>query len=129
MKTTTLNLEQTTTGIKLAKLSFVFAVSTIALLFLLHLLSPEFGPSWRMVSEYAYGQHQWALTLFFLSWGISSWCLSILLWNAVTTKLAKIGVVLLFISGIGEASASIFDVEHSLHGLSGALGVPTLPVA
>ena len=129
MKTTTLNLEQTTTGVRVAKLSVAFSVAVIALLFLLHLLSPEYGPSWRMVSEYAYGKHQWALTLFFLCWGISSWCLAILLWNVVTTKLAKTGVVLLFISGIGEASASIFDVEHSLHGLSGTLGVPTLPIA
>jgi hypothetical protein len=129
MKTTTLHFQQSESSFRLAKVSIALSLGTLAILFLLHVLSPEFAPSWRMVSEYAYGQHQWALTLFFLCWGISSCCLATVLWTVVTTNLAKVGVVLLFISGLGEASAAIFDVEHSLHGLSGLLGVPTLPVA
>ncbi len=101
---------------------------SLACLLLLHLTSPEFAPSWRMVSEYAFGNHQWLLTLFFIFWGLSSVCLGILLWPLVSTKAGKAGVILVFISGIGEILASIFDVAHPLHGLAGLLGVPTLPV-
>ena len=101
---------------------------SLACLLLLHFTSPEFAPSWRMVSEYALGNHQWLLTLFFLFWGLSSVCLAILLWPLVSTKAGKAGVILVFISGIGEMMASVFDVAHPLHGLAGLLGVPTLPV-
>ena len=113
----------------LAKIVIATAILSLLCLLLLHFLSPEFGPSWRMVSEYALGKHQWALSLFFIFWGISSITLGVLLWNIVTTKAAKIGVILLFVSGIGSSSASIFDVEHSLHGLSGFLGIPTIIAA
>jgi hypothetical membrane protein len=115
--------------VSLAKI--VIATSLLSLLFLiiLHFASPEFGPSWRMVSEYALGKHQWGLTLFFLFWGISSCCLAILLWNLVSTKLSKAGVIFLFVSGIGTTLAAVFDVEHSLHGLTALLGIPTLIIA
>lgn len=46
------------------------SVGTLALLTSLHVLSPEFDPSWRMVSEYAYGRHGAVLSLMFLAWGI-----------------------------------------------------------
>jgi hypothetical protein len=49
------------------------ALTVIALLLLasLHLLSPEFAPSWRMISEYALGHYGWVLSLMFLSMGLS----------------------------------------------------------
>jgi len=45
------------------------------LLFLasLHVLSPEFDPSWRIVSEYALGNFGWVLSLMFVSWAVSWW--------------------------------------------------------
>ncbi|HET6766897.1 MAG TPA: DUF998 domain-containing protein, partial [Chitinophagaceae bacterium] len=113
----------------LPKLSILAAVGSILFLVFLHVLSPEFAPSWRMVSEYANGNYKWALSLFFILWGVSSCLLAVHLWKLVSNKKSRIGVVLLFISGIGEISAAIFDVNHSLHGFAGLLGVPTLPVA
>ena len=41
--------------------------ATIVLLVTLHLLSPEFSPSWRVISEYALGHYPWVLSLMFLS--------------------------------------------------------------
>jgi len=32
---------------------------------ILHVVSPEFQPSWRMVSEYANGHHRWLLSVMF----------------------------------------------------------------
>ena len=46
---------------------------TILLLVALHVLSPEFSPCWRVVSECAFGHYGWMLSLMFLSWGIGSW--------------------------------------------------------
>ncbi len=102
-----------------------------ALVFLatLHLVSPEFDPSWRMVSEYALGNHKWLISLFFVFWGIASMGLAFALWSVATGKLGKLGVVLLFISGVGEVLAAVFDAKHSLHGMAAMLGVPTLPIA
>lgn len=82
-----------------------------------------------MVSEYAMGKYKWLLTAFFSFWGIASLCLAVLLWNKVTGIWGSIGVILLFISAIGEVMGGIFDAKHKHHGLAALLGVPTLPVA
>ena len=47
------------------------AASALALV-TLHIVSPEFAPSWRMVSEYANGRHGWLLTAVFLTWALGS---------------------------------------------------------
>lgn len=112
-----------------AILTITTGILSLLCLLLLHFVSPEFKPGWRMISEYALGKHKWLITSFFLLWGLSSICLSILLWDAVTSPLAKVGIVFLFISGIGEIMGGLFDVKHKHHGLAFLLGVPALPVA
>jgi hypothetical membrane protein len=112
--------------------SMIKASSAISLLclFLLHFFSPEFEPSWRMVSEYALGNYPWLVSLFFIFWGLSSLMLASLLWKNVTSKASNVGVVLLFISGIGALLASFFDVSQSTgHGIACLLGIPTVPIA
>src|SRR6185295_19322803 len=81
------------------KLSIFAAAISIVALFSLHILSPEFAPSWRMVSEYANGQFEWVLFIFFCFWVISSWCLTYFLWFQVSSTVARAGVVLLSICG------------------------------
>ncbi len=112
-----------------ALLSLLCGVLSLLCLLILHLISPEFKPSWRMISEYALGQYKWLITAFFLLWGASSIFLSLFLWNVVTTTWAKVGVIFLFISGIGEIMGGLFDVKHKWHGLAFLLGVPSLPIA
>ncbi len=68
-----------------ALLAIVAAAATLLLLASLHVLSPEFDPSFRMVSEYALGRDAWVLSLMFLAWGISSWALVVALWSQVNT--------------------------------------------
>lgn len=111
--------------------SITIACCTLSLLCLiaLHVSSPEFQPSWRMVSEYALGKHKWLLTTFFVLWALGSFTLSILLWVQATTTAAKIGVALLFVSSLGGLMGGLFDVKSRLHGMAAMLGVPTLPVA
>ena len=113
----------------LSLLTMTLAAFSLLCLLILHFVSPEYKPSWRMISEYAMGKYKWLLTSFFLCWGISSLFLSLLLWNKVTGIWGSIGVILLFISAIGEVMGGLFDVKHKHHGLAALLGVPTLPIA
>ncbi|MBP6303416.1 MAG: DUF998 domain-containing protein [Bacteroidia bacterium] len=113
----------------LAFLAAGSSILSLLCLLLLHFVSPEYRPSWRMISEYALGKHKWLITSFFLLWGISSLLLSLLLWSVVTGIWAKLGVILLLISGIGEIMGGLFDVKHKHHGLAFLLGVPSLPIA
>lgn len=100
------------------------------LLATLHLLSPEFSPSWRVISEYALGHYGWVLSLMFLSSGIGTWALAVAIWSQVHTKAGRAGLWFLLISGTGSAMASVFDVTHEIgHGIAGLLGVIGFPIA
>jgi hypothetical protein len=113
-----------------AWLALATAAATILLLASLHVLSPEFDPSWRMVSEYANGRYDWVLSLMFASWGVSSWALAFAIRSEVRPLAGKIGLVFLIAAGIGEAMASVFDINHEpLHDIAGFIGVLSLPVA
>src|ERR1017187_2903215 len=113
-----------------ASVAISMAVVTLLLLVRLHFLSPEFDPSFRMVSECAFGHYGWVLSLMFLAWGVSSWALAAALRSQVKTRAAKVGWWLLVIAGLGEAMAVVFDVTHEVgHGIAGLLGVLGFPVA
>jgi hypothetical protein len=113
-----------------ARLSLAASVTTLVSLASLHVISPEFDPSWRVVSEYALGHHGWALCVLFLAWGVSSWSLAFAIRSQVRTIGGQIGLVFLVVAGVGEALAAVFDVSYPVgHALAGALGVPTLPIA
>ena len=111
------------------RISFAAAAATLVFLAALHVLSPEFDPSWRMVSEYALGNYGWVLSLMFVAWAISSWALVITIWSQVGTIAGKIGLVFLTAAGVGEAMASVFDINHPLHSLAAMIGFLSLPVA
>jgi hypothetical protein len=112
-----------------ARFTMIASIATLVSLVLLHVLSPEFSPAWRMVSEYANGEYSWLLSLMFISWALSSWILAFTLWSQVKTTAGKVGLYFLIVSGIGEAMAAAFDINHSLHGLASFLGIGSLPVA
>ncbi len=113
-----------------ALLAIAAAAATLLLLASLHVLSPEFDPSFRMVSEYALGHYGWALSLMFLVWGISAWALAGALWPQVKTRAGKVGLCFLVIAGIGEAMAAVFDITHDTgHSIAGLLGVGGFPIA
>jgi hypothetical protein len=128
MKTTVAN---STSTLSISAASLTLITAAVALLFLLslHFLSPEFDPSWRMVSEYANGNYGWVLSLMFATWALSSWLLAVTLWPQVSTTAGKVGLGFLVLAGIGEAMAAVFDITHPLHGLSGFIGIGCLPIA
>ncbi len=125
-----LNSDPLKISTRAARLSLAMAVLALASLAGLHVLSPEFDPSRRAVSEYALGRHAWLLSLMFISWALSSWALAFAIRSQVTTIGGRIGLILLVVSGLGEAMACVFDVRWpALHGVSALLGVPSLPIA
>jgi len=110
--------------------AIALTAATISLLASLHILSPEFDPSWRVISEYAFGHYGWVLALMFLAWGVSTWALAGAIRSQVKTRAGKAGLALLLVAGLGEAMASVFDVRHQVgHGIAGLLGVVGLPIA
>lgn len=113
----------------LAILTIAFCALSIVCLIALHFTSPEFQPSWRMVSEYALGKYKGLLTAFFTLWSLGSFTTCFLLWNQISGTAASVGLILLFISSLGGLMGGLFDAKHKLHGLAALLGVPTLPIA
>jgi len=108
------------------------AASAVAILLLagLHALSPEFNPTWRMVSEYALGQYGWVLSLVFAFWAIGSWALAFAVRSRLRTTGGRIGWWLLIVAGVGEALAALFDVRNAaMHNLAAFLGILGLPVS
>ena len=107
-----------------AWLAIIATVISAGALIVLHPLSPEFEPSWRMVSEYANGQHRGLLTVVFLAWALSSIALTVALVPFATGWIGTIGLLILILAGVGEAMGGLFDVNHRLHGAAFGLGVP-----
>lgn len=107
-------------------LAIGFAGLALLLLASLHVLSPEYSPAWRMISEYANGRHAWVLSLMFAAYGLSILSLA----YAIRAQVGRVAVSLLAVSGIGAASAAIFDLNQvALHELAGAVGIVGLPIA
>jgi len=129
MSTNTTTIRATEISVPAAYLAIATSGGVLLLLTILHIFSPEFDPSWRMVSEYANGQYSWVLSLMFALWAVSSWILAFMLWSQISTTTGKVGLFFLILAGIGEAMASVFDINHSLHGLAGLIGIGGLPIA
>jgi hypothetical protein len=112
-----------------ARLSYGAAAISLVLLVVLHVLSPEFDPSWRMVSEYALGRFGWALTLMFCSLALSCAALFVAIRSAVTTLAGRVGLGFLLAAVVGMLMAALFDWQHNLHGLAAMIGNPGFVIA
>jgi Protein of unknown function (DUF998) len=108
--------------------AIIASMFALALLAVLHVLSPEFDPSWRVVSEYANGHFGWVLSSMFAAWAVSSWTLAYALWPIVRSNLGRVGLWFLVTAGVGELLAAAFDINQPVHGLAGLLGAGGLPV-
>jgi hypothetical protein len=102
---------------------------SLAALALLHVLSPEYAWSWRMVSEYANGRHPWLLTIVFLGWAAGSLALLWALWPLAATTLGKAGLIFLGLAATGQLMGAAFDINHQWHGPAAMIGIPSLCIA
>jgi hypothetical protein len=120
--------------------SFCAAAFSLTLILLMHLLAPEYDPSWRLISEYANGPFGWVMFVGFEAMALSSASLAYALRNEAQTIPAKVGLVLLWISAVGCAVAGIFpmdplspmpaqpSINGNIHGFASMVGIPTLPI-
>ena len=90
MKATTKPVTEISLSVE--QLSIATSAAVLVLLASLHILSPEFDPSWRMVSEYANGNYSWVLALMFIAWAVSSWTLAFAIRSQIGTMAGKVGL-------------------------------------
>jgi hypothetical protein len=86
--------------------ALVAGAITAGLIALLHVLEPEYDPSWRMISEYCAGRYGWVMRLAFVTMAISPAALCIALWpfgGAWTIGLAAVAV--------GALGAAFIDAD------------------
>ncbi|WP_347977156.1 DUF998 domain-containing protein [Microbacterium sp. ProA8] len=79
---------------------------TVGLIAILHVLEPEYDPSWRMISEYSVGQYGWVMRLAFVTMAISPAAICVALWpfgGAWTLGLAAVA--------LGALGAAFIDAD------------------
>lgn len=110
-------------------LSIVCVVLAVVFLISLHVLSPEYSPAWRMISEYANGHFPWVLSLMFIAYGLGILSLTYAIRSQAATRASKVGLLLLAVSGVAAVSAAHFDLNQvALHELAGIVGIVCLPI-
>jgi hypothetical protein len=121
-----------------ALLALISAAAVLPLLAALHFLKPDLDPSWRMISEYALGEHGWVMTLCFLAWGLSGVGLFAALGSQARTVAGRIGLGFLLVGAAGPILSAVFPMDPlqtpadsvttsgALHSLGAALsdGIP-----
>jgi len=112
-----------------AWVSILSGLLALAHLVSLHFLSPEFDPSFRMISEYALGSHGAVLSGMFLTWALSTFVLLFAIAPQVKGIGGKIGLVFLVLAAVGMTMGGLFDLRTPQHGFAFMLGVPALPIA
>jgi hypothetical membrane protein len=117
------------------------AVALLATVALMHLLKPEFEPSWRFVSEYAIGRWGWIMKLGFMAWAASCVALSVALRPVVTNRRGRAGAGLLAVVGVALVVAGIFPQDPvtstpdqattagMMHAFASMVGIPGIPIA
>lgn len=94
-----------------ARLSIASGASFVLVLGGLHLLEPEFDPTWRFVSEYALGPFGWLMRLAFVLLATSLASASVALAPQVRPVLGYIGLGILGIGGGGLLIAAAFVTD------------------
>lgn len=94
-----------------ARLTLLFAAAFVALLTIVHLVTPQLDPAMRPISEYALGPHGWLMTLAFLMWGATAASLVAALQPHVRTRAGRIGLAFLLIGAAGPLLAAIFPMD------------------
>lgn len=95
-------------SVSMAKVSLIATITFLILLILLHFIKSDLDPTWRMISEYAIGDYGWVMQLAFFALAISNIALCISIKSEIHTIAGKIGLIMLFISGVATMMAGVF---------------------
>ncbi|MGO4349032.1 DUF998 domain-containing protein [Paenibacillus sp. MCAF9] len=94
-----------------ARLSIVSGSLFILILGCLHLLEPEFDPTWRFISEYALGNFGWMMHFAFILLAVSLVSAGVSIFSQIRSVLGYIGLVILGLSVSGILIAGIFVTD------------------
>jgi hypothetical protein len=94
-----------------AAASFAAGCLFALLLLGLHLVEPEFDPTWRFVSEYALGGAAWMMTLAFVGLAISLLAAALSVVRHIRTIFGFIGLVILALAAAGFLLAAAFETD------------------
>ncbi|MCR2762065.1 DUF998 domain-containing protein [Microbacterium sp. zg.B48] len=89
-----------------ATVALVAGGFTVGLIAILHVLEPEYDPSWRMISEYSLGRHGWVMRFAFVTMAIGLSATGVALWpfgGAWTIGLAAVA--------LGALGAAFIDAD------------------
>ena len=121
----------------------VIGSAALALLALtvVHLLKRDLDPSRTMISRYALGPYGWLMALCFAAWAAASALLFIALAPGPSSRLDRVGQILLLAASVGLAMAARFPMDPvgtprremsrsgRMHGIAFLVGVPALVMA
>lgn len=79
---------------------------TAGLIAVLHVLKPEYDPSWRMISEYSLGRHGWMMRLAFVAMSVCLVATCVFLWPFGGAWSFTLAVV-----GLGALGAAFVDAD------------------
>jgi len=116
------------------------AVTLFAVLVaLLHVIEPEFGPTWRFVSEYSNGAYGWIMRLAFFTMAVGCAAAIAAIRPHAHTKPGVVGLFFLAITVVGLVMAGLFNQdsitsnvatrEGNLHAIASMLGIPGFVLA
>jgi hypothetical protein len=101
----------TATASRFALIAILSGVLFVLIQISLHLLQTEFDPTWRFISEYAFGDYGWMMHLAFGLLAIAQISVAITIFPHIRTVSGYIGLVILGISAIGVIIAGIFVTD------------------
>jgi len=101
----------TVTTSRFALISVFSGTLFILLLSSLHILEPEYDPTWRFISEYALGSFGWMMHLSFGMLAVAQISVAVTTFSQIRTITGYIGLVILGISAIGVIIAGIFVTD------------------
>ncbi|MCD9025591.1 DUF998 domain-containing protein [Cohnella silvisoli] len=94
-----------------AKISIFSGALSVVLLLSLHLLEPEFDPTWRFISEYALGKFGWMMQLTFMLLAVCLITNGVALASQLRSVVGYIGLAVLFIGAIGLCIAAAYITD------------------
>jgi hypothetical protein len=86
--------------------ALVAGAITAWLIAILHVLKPEYDPSWRMISEYSLGRYGWVMRLAFVTMAIGLAATSVALWPFGGTWTITLAAV-----AMGALGAAFIDAD------------------
>lgn len=94
-----------------ARLAIAAGMLFTLVLLSLHLLEPEFDPTWRFVSEYALGGFGWLMRLAFCLLAASLLSTGVAIFTQVRTVAGYLGLAVLGLGAVGLVIAAVFITD------------------